>query len=251
MTNQIETEGIERTDNSPEEENTKPLLRIAREILEYRLSTCNQCPSSYAMYQRDQIAALDKEIEEENPGYFRNGIHHEALFFAALNQRYSANPPYQTPRILFSTGNEDQRGIDFILQTRNRNFRIDVTINPEAYPKKLRAHHALPLLLPMIDPETEKNFLNYFRTYLFDNDLEDFLRETFWLNTYILNNKHKNYSIWVKQKGRKKNKPCSARYTEKSIVEIPHYREEHQIVISKRKRQLMLNLLSVIKNPTA
>jgi hypothetical protein len=202
------------------------------------------------MYQRDQLAALDKEIDIGNQEYFRNGIHHEALFFTALSQRYSPNFQYQNPHIEFSTGNQDQKGIDFILKTKNRDFRIDVTINPETYPQKLQSHHALPLLLPMIDPETEKNFLNYFRTYLLDNDLEDFLRETFWLNTYILNNKHKNYSIWVKQKGKKRHKPCSARYSEKSIIEIPHYKEEHQIVISKRKHQLMSNLLSVIKNPT-
>jgi hypothetical protein len=240
----------EKTETSQLDQNEKPLLEVAREILEYRLQTCDNCPSSYARYQREQITSIDKEIEKGNPGYFRNGIHHEALFFTALEQRYAPNYPYQNPHVSCSTGDQDQRGIDFLIKTKNSAFKIDVTINPKSYPKKLKSNHALPLLLPMVDPDTEKNFLNYFKTHILERDLEDFLKETFWLNTYILNNKHKNYSVFVKEKGKKKSQPCSRRYSELPEIKIPHYTTNHQIYLSKKKRQLMLNLLSVIRNPT-
>lgn len=231
------------------ENTTKPLLQVAHAILKYRLETSNECSEKYRKNEERKIAKLENEMENNPDGdYTSSGIHYEALFYTALYNRHPFDDPYHGPSVFVSTGQEDQRGIDFIIKTKKSTFPIDVTTNPKQYPKKLRNRNTLSILLPMEDPRTKKEFLSYFRVGLYPNNLEDFLQRTFWLNTYIMNNKHSNYTVWVKDKG-KKVKPSSKRYQQTiSPFQLPTFENTYDINISKSKQQSILDLLSVVKN---
>jgi hypothetical protein len=240
----------EQAKNIELEKKVSPLLQVSRDITSYRLETATNSSHKYRGQQSQLLLYLEDQLNCEEPHCLTKGIHYESLFFTALANRYEPNNYFNNPKIAISTGQEDQRGIDFIVFTKSNKFPIDVTVDPGGYPKKMQNRNSLSLLLPEIDPDTRKRYLSYFEKHLLDTDLEDFLQKVFFLNVAILNNCHPNYTIFVKNgKKNKVEKPSSKRPFDEELFGFSNYGEKHRITISKSVYQDTMNLLSIIKNP--
>jgi len=240
----------EQAENIELEKKVSPLLQISREITSYRLRTTTNGSHKYREQQSQLLLYLEDQLNCEEPHCLTKGIHYESLFFTALANRYEPNNYFSNPKITISTGQEDQRGIDFIVFTKSNKFPIDVTVDPGGYPKKIQNRNSMSLLLPEIDPDTRKRYLSYFEQQILDTDLEDFLQKVFFLNVAILNNCHPNYTIFVKNgKKKKAMKPSSNRPFDEELFGFSNYGEKHKITISKSVYQDTMNLLSIIKNP--
>lgn len=240
----------EQLENIELETKISPLLQVSRDITSYRLQTSTNGSYKYREQQGQLLLYLEEQLNCEEPHCLTKGIHYESLFFTALANRYQPNNQFNNPKVSVSTGDQDQKGIDFIIFTKTNKFPIDVTVNPGEYPKKMRNRNSLSLLLPEIDPDTRKRYLSYFETTLLDTDLEDFLQKVFLLNSAILNNCHPNYTLFIKNGKKKKvEKPSSKRPFNEELFGFSNYSGKHRITISKSVYQNTMNLLSIIKNP--
>ena len=240
----------EQVENIELETKISPLLQVSRDITNYRLQTSDNCSYEYREQQGQLLLYLEEQLNCQEPHCLTKGIHYEALFFTALACRYQHNNYFNNPKISVSTGDQDQKGIDFIVHTKSNKFPIDVTVDPGAYPRKMRNRNSLSLLLPEIDPDTRKRYLGYFEQHILDTDLEDFLQKVFFLNVAILNNCHPNYTLFTKNGKKKKvEKPNSKRPFDKELFGFSNYTRKHQISISKSIYKDTMNLLSIIKNP--
>lgn len=240
----------EQEENIELEIKVSPLLQVSRDITSYRLQTSTNGSYKYREQQGQLLFQLEEQLNSEEPHCLTKGIHYEALFFTALASRYQPNNYFNNPKISVSTGDQDQKGIDFIVFTKSNKFPIDVTANPEGYPRKMRNRNSLSLLLPEIDPDTRKRYLSYFEQHLLDTDLEDFLQKVFLLNTAILNNCHPNYTLFIKNGKKKKvEKPSSKRPFNEKLFGFSNYGGKHKITINKSVYQDTMNLLSIINNP--
>lgn len=240
----------ERAENIELETRISPLLETSWDITNYRLQTSSNNAYGYREQQGQLLLYLEEQLNCERPYCLTKGIHYEALFFTALVNRYQSNNYFNNPKISVSTGDQDQKGIDFIMYTRSSVFPIDVTVDPGGYPRKMRNKNSFSLLLPEINPDTRKRYLSYFEQHLLDTDLEDFLQKTFFLNIAILNNRHPNYTIFVKNGKRKKvEKPESKRPFDAELFGFSKNKGKHEITITKSVYQNTMNLLSIIKNP--
>lgn len=240
----------EQVENIELQTKVSPLLEVSRDITSYRLQTTTNGSYEYREQQGQLLLYLQEQLNSKRPYCLTKGIHYEALFFTALANRYQYNNYFNNPKISVSTGDQDQKGIDFTIFTKSNKFPIDVTVDPSAYPKKMRNKNSLSLLLPEIDPDTRKRYLSYFEQHLLDSDLEDFLQKIFLLNSAILNNCHPNYTLLVKNGKRKKvEKPSSKRPFDEELFGFSNYGGKHRITISKSVYQDTINLLSIIKNP--
>lgn len=240
----------EQAENIELETKTSPLLQVSRDITSYRLQTTTDGSQKYKEQQGQLLLYLEDQLNCKEPHCLTKGIHYEALFFTALANRYEPNNHFNNPRIAVSTGQEDQKGIDFIVFTKSNKFPIDVTVDPGGYPRKMRNRNSLSLLLPEIDPDTRKRYLSYFEKHLLDTDLEDFLQKVFLLNVAILNNCHPNYTVFIKNgKKNKVEKPSSKRPFDEELFGFSNYDGKYKITISKSVYKNIMNLLSIIKNP--
>jgi hypothetical protein len=240
----------EQAENIELETKAPPLLQVSRDITSYRLRTTTNGSYKYREQQGRLLLYLEEQLNSEEPHCLTKGIHYESLFFTALANRYEPNNHFNNPKIAVSTGQEDQRGIDFIIFTKSNKFPVDVTVDPGGYPRKMKNKNSLSLLLPEIDPDTRKRYLGYFEEHLLDTDLEDFLQKVFFLNVAILNNCHPNYTVFVKNgKKKKAGKPTSSRPFDEELFGFSNYGGKHKITISKSVYQDTMNLLSIIKNP--
>ena len=246
----IDITGEEQVKNIELETEVSPLLRTSWNITNYRLQTSTNESYEYREQQRQLLLYLEEQLNNERPLCLTKGIHYEALLFSALANRYQPNKHFNSPNISISTGDQDQKGIDFIVCTKSNKFPIDVTVDPSAYPRKIRNKNSLSLLLPEIDPDTKKRYLSYFEQHLLDTDLEDFLQKVFLLNMAILNNRHPNYTLFVRNGRRKEiEKPSSRRPFDEELLGFSNYKRRHKITITKSVYQDTMNLLSIIKNP--
>ena len=242
----------EQVENIELETKASPLLQVSRDITSYRLQTSTNGSYKYREQQGQLLLYLEEQLNCEEPHCLTKGIHYESLFFTALANRYQPNNHFNNPKVSVSTGDQDQKGIDFIVFTKSNKFPIDVTVNPGEYPKKMRNRNSLSLLLPEIDPDTRKRYLSYFKTNLLDTDLEDFLQKVFLLNSAILNNCHPNYTLFIKNGKKKKvEKPSSKRPFNEELFGFSNYSGKHSITINKSVYQDTMNLLSIIKNPSS
>ena len=150
---------------------------------------------------------------------------------------------------MISTGEQDAKGIDFILKTKSNDFPIDVTINPDEYTRKLKNKNSISILLPIVDPDTESTYLKYFKHTLLQNDFEYFLEKTFLLNTYVINNLNKNFKVYIKEE-RGKVRHTSKRHKKAMLTfEFPGIKKKYKVTITPEKIQSIFNTLSIIKNP--
>lgn len=180
------------------------VIETARDIIQFRLDTTPNY-SKYDFYREE----LERRIERINsPHPEIEGIMFESLFYLACRDHLS----WET---VVSTGLQDSKGIDFILEPESACIPIDVTLNKEKYPKKMEDLDKYTLLIPSILIYYDKLKRNK------PFDLKSFLEDIYVLNNEILTNKNEDFQINGEVK----------KDSNKKVVSLSKNRQEEMLAI--------------------